>query len=352
MMSVRFLSLAALAAILLTGCYKKEVVETRPPRPVVSIVVPEPVAFETRRFSGLVESAEGAPLSFESGGRIVEVFAKEGQRYKQGEVLAQVDDSTYQNDVASAQASLTNAQQEVRRLRQSYSTGNASQSDLDAVIAQAASRKAEFENASKALRDTKLTMPYDGVIGSVSVERQQVVQVGEVVMKIQGKTGLEFEIGVPARDIGVVNTGLEAEIALGTFPGEVFPGVVSEIATEVSANGTYPVTLTMSGTAGEQSKVKVGMDGEVILKLPNPRGDVIQVPATCIAGTAGRGTYCWVLTTESPEADTGIVQKREVETGLLTEDGTIEILEGLEPGERIVSRGVHAIQDGMEVTLL
>ena len=95
----------------LSGCGSEPEATPDPPRPVYTTVVPEPVAEIQRRFTGQVETAEGANLAFEVNGRATAVAAKEGARYKQGDVLAKVDDSSFRNQLTSDQATLKNAEE-------------------------------------------------------------------------------------------------------------------------------------------------------------------------------------------------------------------------------------------------
>ncbi len=340
--------LTALAG--LTGCGKEAPVAPAPPRPVLTVEVPAPSAIIERRYTGQVETAEGAALAFESGGRVVAVNAKEGTRYEAGTVLAKVDETSYRNQLNSAEASLTNAKQELSRVNQLYASGNTSLSNVESATASKASAEASFENARKALEDCSLKMPYDGVIGTIGIEAQQVVSSGEKVMTIQGESGKEFEIGVPAENVGALKEGVSGRVSLRTLPEETFEAKITEISPDVADNGTYPVILTFSPEASANPAVRAGMDGECALTLPNPKGKAIRIPAACVVGAPGGDNYVWVV---APEADarTVAVQKRVVTTGALSGEGDIEVLSGLEPGETVVSRGVHSLDEGMVVAL-
>ena len=94
----------ALVALLQLSCNKKEVVKPEPPkpRPVITFTVKEPVKTIDKTYSGLTKSANTASLGFEISGRIIELNAKQGQRYDKGAVIAKVDVSTYEAAVRQA----------------------------------------------------------------------------------------------------------------------------------------------------------------------------------------------------------------------------------------------------------
>ncbi|MEM7012209.1 MAG: efflux RND transporter periplasmic adaptor subunit [Verrucomicrobiota bacterium] len=344
------LVLPAAAGALLVSCGDDADVKPAPPRPVYTATVAEPTETVIRHFSGQVETAEGAGLAFEVSGRVTEVTAKEGTRYNAGDILAKIDDTSYQNQLTSDKATLDNATAELRRLENLFGTGNASKSDLDNATAQEKSARASFENSQKSVRDCVLKMPYPGVIGSVDIEPQQVISTGQTVMSIQGETGKEFEVGIPAEQIAHIGESMKATIKLGALPDETFDATVSEISPDVDSNGTYPVKLVLGEAANDNETIRAGMDGECALLLPNPKGPAMRIPSPAVVGTSGGETFVWIIEPKEGEK-TAAVQKRAVKTGALAGNGEIEIIDGLKPGEVIVTRGVNSLDELQVVAL-
>ncbi|MEM7600167.1 MAG: efflux RND transporter periplasmic adaptor subunit [Verrucomicrobiota bacterium] len=333
------------------GCKEIET-ESFPPRPVRTVIVETPVSSIERSFSGQVENAEGAELAFESGGRVTKVIAKEGVRYSAGDVLAEVNESDYRSALQGAEATLLNAQQELRRTQQLFETNNASQSSLEAAVASEASARSSFEQAEKALNDVVLKMPYDGVIGKVDVEAQQVVTAGQTVMTIQGEAGKEFEVGVTPDDISKLEVGMSGRLTLGAIEESDFGVEISEISPEVNDNATYTVTFKLDAASRDNLAIRAGMDGEVDVDLPNPGGKVIRVPIEAIAANPDGKPFVWVFSPDEAGGKTGKVIQRAVTTKAMAEGGTIEVTDGLVVGDRIVNRGVSFLDDEMEVRLL
>ena len=336
----QILTLTALLAA--AGCDRAAPPPAVQPRPVHTVTVESPSHTVQRSFSGLVQAAEGVGIAFEVGGRVIEISAKEGVRYEEGSVLARIDDAEYRNQLIGAEAQLTEAQQNLRRTQQLFETGNAAQGALETAIAQEKAARSNYNSAKKRVEDSVLEMPYDGVIGEVYVDAQQVVSTGQTAMSIQGEAGLEFEIGIPAEIVSGVKPEQTAQIVLGTLPGKQFPATVRTVSPQPGQNTTYPVTLRF---AKVDDRVREGMDGEATLELANPNGYATTIPATCVGAGPGEAKFVWVY-------DEGRVSKRPVATGELREGGSIEITEGLEKGDVVVSRGVNRLRDGQEVRLL
>ncbi len=344
---IRYLFLLLPAALLLpAGCGRPASGPEPVTRPAICIVVPEPSTSIERAFSGVIDSVDGANLAFEVGGRVVEVPAKEGVRYREGEVLARLDTSEFENQLSAAQAQLTEARQNLRRTQQLFETGNASQSQLESAIAREKGASSNFISAEKRLNDATLRMPYAGIIGTVNIDEQVVIAAGQAVMTIQGEGGMEFDISVPAEMIQRIEPGMKATVSLGSIPGESFSAEVDSVSPEVSVNTTYGVTLVF---AKQDERLRKGLDGEALLSLPHAGGDVIRIPVECVATLPADATFVWVVERRAGDPETGTVSRRRVEIGQLREKGTLEILSGLEPGEIVVSRGVHRLEEGQEV---
>jgi len=335
----------ALGLAVLVGCDRtKTASEPERPRPVVAHVVGTPSSTVERSFSGVTSAADSAELGFEVGGRIIEVAAVRGRRYTEGAVLARLDVSTYAAEQRSAQAESTRATDELKRVQQLYESDNVSRAQLDSAIAAQKRAAAALETAQKRLADGTLRMPYAGSVGEVLRESQEVVSAGTPVVRLQGEGLMEIEIGVPADVLPRMSIGLAARVTLGSLPGEMLRGAVSKISREASSDTTYAVTVQLDQNGFD---LRDGLDGEVTFELPNPRGAVVMVPSTCVAALPGGDRYVWELVDEGA----GLVRarRRSVRVGSLRPGGRLEVLEGVAPGVRLVARGVHRGEEGLQL---
>jgi RND family efflux transporter MFP subunit len=337
---------AACMGLLLISC-KKESQLTVDPRPVITFLVPPASAVKSRTFSGVLQAAEGASIAFEVNGRIIGMLAREGAAYKEGDVLAVIDDSDYQLQLADAKAKHVQAEQERKRTSMLYESKNTSKSQFDAAVARETSANANLELAQNRVDNCELKMPYDGVISGISVESQNYVTAGQETMTIEGEEGLEFEIGIPADSISHIRTGMPATIEIGSLPNNQLAATVTELSTQIARNTTYPTTLTLDA---DDPRLRPGMDGEATLTLPNPLGDTLSIPIESVFATTDGKKYVW-KTKPGPTPPLGAVQRTEVTIGKPRSHGMLEIVTGLNTGDRIVSRGVNRLEEGQEVRL-
>jgi RND family efflux transporter MFP subunit len=327
-------------------------------RPVETMVVEASSAERQRSFSGVAKAALETNLSFRVSGEIVKLPVKIGMRVKTGDLIAQLDKTEFELEVKKAEARLTeakaklkNARDEYERTRILYEAGNVSKSELDqaqaafqtASAGEEAARKA-LELAEKQLSYCTLKAPVNGVIGSVPVEVYQTIQAGRVVATLSSEGKMQLEVGVPEALVSQVNVGDPAQVVFEAFPGKTYDAKVNEVSFVLTETTTYPVKL---GLLEEDSRIRPGMVGEATLTFKTEySGQAVIVPPKAVVGRAGQTHYVWIYDSTSSR-----VHRREVEAGDLVSSG-LEILSGLEPGARIVVRGVHRLEENMEVRLL
>ena len=334
---------------LLVGCDRgAESLPPPPPRPVVVQKIAQPTGSETRSFTGVIEASGVATLGFEVGGRITQLIAEEGQAYQKGDVLAQLDVSNFEAELRSAEASARQANEELKRVQQLFESDNASRADFDSAIAAQRSAAASLEVARKKVSDGTLTMPYDGVIEDVIADEQSVVGQGAQVLSVQGDGKMKIQFNVPAEVVSKINQGMSGYAKVGTLTGGRISAQVTKIYPQATKSGTYPVEMTFDDPP---SDIRGGMDGEVELEFPNPRGGVLRVQIEAIVSEVSGSPFVWIATASESTAGEGTVRKRSIEIGEQRGDGEIEVLDGLAPGDLVVVRGVHRLSESQTVKI-
>jgi len=328
------------------SCSKETPTAKSEPRAAITYIVQAPQLEVTRKFSGVSQSADSAELGFEISGRIIELPAVSGTRYTKGTILAKLDTTSLEAQLRQSQAEATRATEELKRVQQLFETGNSSKAQLDQAIADQKTSSAALESATRSVTNGVLRMPYDGIIGEVLKEKQEVVSGGTPVIRVQGEGAMEIEIGVTAEYINAIKIGMKATVSFPTISKQPIVATVKKVSPQASENTTYPVTLTIEEN---NAKLRDGLDGEAALPLPNPNGASIRVPISCIAGAAGDPQY--VFTIKKTSGQLGTVEKRAIKVGSLSENATVEVINGLTAGEIILARGVHQIEAGTTVRI-
>lgn len=330
-------------------------------RPVRTMTVYSTGAGRTRTFSGTAEAGIEASLSFKVAGTVREVPVKVGDRVEKGDLLAALDPADYRLQVQEAEASLTRAQAESRnarsdydRVRSLYENNNASRNDLDAARAGAESAEAQMKSAEKRLEQarlhlsyTRLSAPMAGAVSSVDVEVNENVAVGTPVVQLTGGSDIEVKVSVPEALISSIREGDPATVEFDALSsGQSMTGTVTEVGVSTGRGATtYPVTVRLEGNPDE---IRPGMTAQVQLRFPGSGDkDRFLVPPGAV-GEDREGRF--VFLAEAAGEGMGVVKRREVEVGGLTDEG-LEILSGLEEGDLLVTAGVNKLQDGTRVRI-
>jgi RND family efflux transporter MFP subunit len=329
-------------------------------RPVRTTQVFASGSGRSRTFSGTARAGLESRLSFKVSGTVETVPVKVGDRVRSGQRIATLDDTDYQLQVEDAQASLARARAEARnaeanlaRIRGLYENNNASQNDLDAARTAFESASANVNSIDKRLElaqnqvnYTRLTAPVAGAIAEVNVERNENVRAGQTIVVLSSGSRPEVSITVPEALISSIRTGQSVSVEVAALDNGTFAATVSEVGVASAGLGTtYPVVVRLDE---DTDAVRPGMAAEVQFQFTSDDGeDRMLVPAYAV-GEDGDGRFVWIL--QAADDGTGVVHRRGVEIGDITGDG-IEILDGLEDGEFIVTAGVSRITAGQRVRL-
>ncbi len=348
---------SALLLLLCVSCGGDDIPKVKPPRPVHTYTIPELGIVRERVFSGSARSANEAPLSFRVDGEVTELNVKVGQFVAAGDIIAQLDTADYELERRRLEASLEQALAGLKRAwadydrtRSLYEAQNVSKSVLDRDQALYKSAKAQhdvtavaLEIAQKQLDYCTLNAPMDGYISEVSIEAYQTIKSGQAIAKLTQGKDLEFEIGIPESLIGQIHVDGDATVSFQSASERPLRAVISEISVTTTKSSTYPVVLRV---LEYDERIRSGMIGEATINFADSDSISTTVPPSAVVGASGKQQFVWVY-----QPATGSVSRRNVQVGSLVSKGIV-VNAGLKPGEVIVSRGAHHLEEGSKVRLL
>lgn len=357
----------AAAALLFAGCTAGEPERAEAPRRVRWTEVNASPSAERRTFTGRTRSGSEARVSPRIAGTVLEVHADVGDTVRAGELIAQIDPEPVrlQRDAAATQLSaarsqLAHARATYERVQQLYEQDLASRSDFDAArtaVETAESQKAgaerRLELAELQLSYTEVRSPFHGRVSARLVDGGENVAAGHPIVMLVSQDRWEVQVSVPDSVVLDIEVGDEVTVRIPAVGEDPLGGTVTGVgAGAAQAAGTYPVTIRL-GEGGE--RLRSGM----IAQVSFPRSTRVAVPTIRLPGSGvgqdREGQYVYVLA-ENAEGEHAAwngqevarLVRREVVTGRLLQD-EIEILDGLEDGERVVTLGLNHLSDGMPV---
>ncbi len=344
--------LILIPVLLASGCGKKD--EGEPAvivRPVKTAVV---VGFAEgeQTYPGRVDAGSKLLVSFRVPGRIVELPVKKGEAVEKGQLIARLDPRDYEIAVEEAKATFQRAEADFQRYERLYESDAVPLADLDQRRSERDVTRARLDEAEKNLGYTYLRAPFAGMIGNRYVENHMDIRAQEEVVDLNDTTIVEVKINASENMVALMQQ-FEAQLDIKVYaeydaqPGKRYELTLKEIAARADPQTqTFEVVFTMP-QPGDIALLP-GMTALVRLIAsikPGATIDIpISVPAIAVKTSPGGDKVVWVVDT-----DDMTVHARKITVGSMRGTESIEILEGLEGGERVVIAGLAHLSEGMKV---
>jgi RND family efflux transporter MFP subunit len=302
-------------------------------------------------YSGAVRGRYESQLAFQVSGKLIKRYVELGSTVEAGQVLAQIDPRDLKQmvnanaaQVYAAKSQLTLAESNLQRYQKLYAHGVVSRAQLeqaqnayDMAVAATRQSSAQLSAGENQLEYSSLYAERAGVISSITAEAGQVVGAGQPILTIVQDGEREVEISVPENRMLELTKVEHIKVTFWALPNVAVEGRVREIAPMADPlTRTYKVRISLVNPSPE---IKLGMTASVTISDSQAKSSK-TIPLAAIYQN-GDTPCVWVVTDNT-------VTLRPVKTGQLG-NGSIEILEGLNPGERIVTAGVHKLTEGQKV---
>jgi membrane fusion protein, multidrug efflux system len=362
------------AVCLIAGCFSRREVPSEEVRPVKTMVVAAADQTLVRSFPGIVQASKMADLGFQVPGVLVSLPFREGQRVSKGKVVAQLRSDEFQARVQTMQASLdqararlraaesrlTNSKAESERFGRLVDSTAVSRSDYDSVQTQYRAAQEDYTAQQAAIRgiegqlaeaklqmgDSSLRAPYDGVVAQRLVDVGQNIFPNNPVIRFQNVSDIDIVVDVPEGFVGsdLRGSAIQHSVAeLSTVPGRQFPVRIKEIA-QIADPRTQVFQVRFTMKAPPRVTALPGMTANVTMTTRGNRGpeNHAVVPISAVSKLNTGEQVVWLLGADQT------VHHRLVTLGAPNAD-QIEILSGLQSGDRIVVAGTTFLRDGIKV---
>ena len=346
-------SLLLTAGLLVWRTHSAPKAEAEEIPPVRYTVVQPAGASQSYTYAGEVRGRYETPLSFQVGGKVVRRYVELGSSVKRGDILLQLDPKDLLQTVSSSSAQVDSSQSQLKlaesnlaRYRQLYAQNAISHAELDRYqsayeVAAAASRQAsaQYAQGSNQLDYSVLLADQPGIIAAVNVEVGQVISAGQAVLTIVHDGEREIEINVPENRLEELRQSKQIQVSFWALPQITLGGQIREISPMADKTSrTYKVRISLNNPLPE---IKLGMTAAVAVGVDKTQ-PVFNIPLSAIYQN-GSTPQVWIVSGET-------LRLRSVKVGNMS-DGNIQVLEGLDPGDHVVTAGVHKLREGQKVRL-
>ena len=282
---------------------------------------------------------EEVQLSFETSGKITDIYFQEGSSVKKGTLLAKVNDAQLQAQLARLEAQVPLAKERVYRQSTLLQRDAVSKEALEIVKTELATLNADIEKTKAQIEQTELRAPFDGVIGLRQVSVGSYASPSTVVAKLTSVTPIKIEFSVPERYASEVKRGTNLEF---TVEGKLEAFKAQVYATEASLDAETHTLLVRALYPNANGELLSGQYAGIRLKQKEV-ADAIAIPSEAIVPEMGKNKVF--------VCRNGKAEPVDVVTGIRT-DSEIQIVSGLEFGDTILTSGTLQLRKGSAVKIV
>lgn len=351
----QLLVLAAACSLLnLVGCSEPADTGSAVPvvRPAKIFLVADPAAAALRNFPAEVEANADSNLAFRVSGQIIEFPVKAGNEVKAGQLLARLDPKDFMLNLDDRQARYALAKSQFERAKTLRERKLIAQSSYDQAQAELSVALSSLNVAKAELEYTYLRAPFDGSIAKVMVTQHENIQAKQTVLLLQSRDLVDISVQMPENIVSRIkkDTGYQPTVTFDSHPEQSFLVTVKEWDTQADPSTlTYKVVFSLD--TPDSFNVLPGMTANISIDLSKVTDlslDSVVLPVGAVFSAedtplSSKVRYVWKVDPQSLR-----VSRAEVRVGELR-NGGIEVLSGLQPGEQVVSVGVHALSEGMQI---
>lgn len=332
----------ALLSALLLGCSKEKVNNPEQKEiPVKILNVSRSGISYQQNYVGTVEEIFSSSLSFEVAGNVTDIYVREGQKVRKGQLIANLNIATLQSNYDAALSTLKQAEDAYNRMKVLYE--NNSLPEIKWIEVQTSLQQAKsMENiARKNLADCSLYAPFTGIISERNIEAGTNVMPGMPAFKLITINKVKIKIAVPEKEISNTRLGQTANIKVAALNNKQVQGRISE--KNVTANPlshTYEVKIELDNPIGD---LMPGMVCNVNINMEDNVEDKIIIPANAVQISHTGENFVWTVIH-------GRASRKVVQTGEITDYG-VEIISGIDVGEEVIIEGNQKVSEGMKTAI-
>ncbi len=318
----------------------KEVRQEKPPVNVVTLTLSPTTITDRINLPGYIEPWTRLQLMAKLNGTITEVVVDEGDRVNKDDILARIEDDDFRIAVDRAEAAYNLSKAEYNRQKAMYDKGVVPVATLDSAKTAMQKARADYEDAGLLLSRTTVTSPMDGIISRLDAKIGLQLSVGDPLAEILQIDRMKGVVGIPESDVNAVRRLENVELTVQALGDKIFKGKTHFLSpSPQTAARLYNLELAIQNDAGEV------LDGMFV------RADIIKervdnALAVPFYSVISRNDEQYVFIEQE-----GVARKRKVTLGIM-EKWMVQIIAGLNPGDRLLVEGHRDVEDNQSINII
>ncbi|RWP50887.1 MAG: efflux RND transporter periplasmic adaptor subunit [Mesorhizobium sp.] len=366
----------------------------KPPAATVSTMIVKPTEWTPGvEAIGTVSAVRGVDLTVETAGIVKDILFHANQKVEANAVLLQLDDAAERADLDATKAQAALDQTALTRALELQKRGVGSESTLDTARATASASASQVNRLQAVLDQKLLTAPFGGTVGIPRIDLGQYLSPGTSVVTLQDLETMRADFSIPEQQLPLLK--IDQKLRLGIGDGELpFAGTIRGIDPKIDP--TSRLVTVRAEVANPEGKLTPGQFVQVRVELPE-ENNVLTVPQTALTSSL-YGDFVFVVRPAKPTAASGAApaaakpeEKPATDTAKPAAEapaakpeekpaatpaepkaeeqkpqlvlaqvfvkpgrrnaGLVEILEGIAPGDEVVTAGQNRLSNGMSVAV-
>jgi RND family efflux transporter MFP subunit len=282
-------------------------------------------------------------FSDEKSGKVISVLAKEGDYVRVGQTLLTVRGDVINVNAQQAQAVYQNAKSDYERYENAYKTGGVTKQQLDQAKLALTNAQSNLTQANINVGDTKVKAPINGYINKKYVEPGSILagMPATALFDIVNVSKLKLTVTVNESQVASLKLGNTVNITASVYPDKTFSGKITFIAAKADASLNFPVEIEITNNANND--LKAGMYGTANFGSNNQKQNLKVVPRNAFVGS--------VSSNEIFVVENNVAKLKKVVAGRILGD-KVEIIDGLNDGDVVITTGQINLQDGNTVEII
>ncbi len=309
-------------------------------RPVVGVAAHKETFADRIEAIGTLFAKESVTLTAKTQGIIRSIDFEDGQTFRKGDQIAAVDAGA---EDAALNVELANQEQQKKELERTMELvrdNHVSQAKVDEQTALLKKAQATVAAARVRSGDRRIIAPFAGIVGTRRISVGALVTPGTIVTTLDDISEVKLDFSIPETFISTLKPGLDIEAIASAYAGEVFKGRVVAVDSRID-----PVTRSVAVRAmipNEDVKLRPGM--LMVVQLIKDQRESIMVPEIALVPENDQQ----FVFTVGPD---NVVKRLKVVIGR-RRAGAVEITEGLNEGDIVITEGLQDLRAGSKVNLV
>lgn len=330
--------ISCLMALTLAGCGGSKEQKPRP-TPLVEVTSITHATFtDSIDAVGTALANEQVVLSAPVTERIVSINYADGGYVARGQVIATLAVGQEKAELAAAEAQSLQARQQLERIQALKQRGFATSASLDQQIAAAGSAHASAQLARASIGDRIIRAPFAGWVSLRTVSAGAIVTAGTPIATVSDISRIKLDFTIPETRLSTIREGQPIKAASAAWPDRPFTGTIATIDPVIDPATRAVRVRAILPNPGRLLKPGMLLTVNVVAR----ERQSLAVPELAVVGD-GENRYIFVVEDRT-------AKRVKVATGI-RQNGLVEILGGVKPGQSIVTEGVVKLTDGVTVRL-